>query len=97
MIHDSMINSNPDSTSRTFAHSPPAACCFVCGGDVRDGWFAHMSTGRRTIFLCSAVCARMFFEVEPPPPHDHRARHSFERVRAAILKAARAAMLQAHQ
>ena len=66
--------------------------CFVCGGDVCDGWFARLNAGHQTVFLCSAMCAGMFFEVEPPPAHDHRARHNFQRVRAAILEAARGAM-----
>ena len=63
--------------------------CFVCGGDVCDGWFARLNAGHQTVFLCSAICAGMFFEVEPPPAHDHRARHNFQRARAAILEAAR--------
>ena len=66
--------------------------CFVCGRDVRDGSFARLNAGHQTVFLCSAVCAGMFFEVEPPPAHDHRARHNFQRVRAAILAAARNAI-----
>lgn len=63
--------------------------CFVCGSEVCDGWFARLNTGHHSVFLCSAVCAGMFFEVEPPPAHDHRARHNFQRARAAILAAAR--------
>ena len=66
--------------------------CLVCGGDVRNGWFARLNTGHQTVFLCSAICAGMFFEIEPPPAHDHRARHNFERARTAILEAARRAM-----
>jgi hypothetical protein len=30
----------------------------------------------------------MFFEAEEAPAHDHRARHNFERARAAIVEAA---------
>jgi hypothetical protein len=63
--------------------------CFVCGKEVRDGCFARLNTGHQTVSLCSALCAEMFFEVEPPPAHDHRARHSFQHTRAAILAAAR--------
>ncbi len=73
-----------------------AVSCFVCGTDVRDGWFAEMNTGHQTMFLCSAMCARMFFEVEPPPAHDHRARHNFQRARTAILAAALGAMRRAN-
>ena len=89
MIHDSTIDLKDTSPNGMAADSPSAATCFVCGGDCRDGWFARMSTGHRMVFLCSAVCARMFFEVEPPPAHDHRARHKFQRARVAILEAAR--------
>jgi hypothetical protein len=63
--------------------------CFVCGKEVGGGCFAQLSTGHQTVSLCSAQCAEMFFEVEPPPAHDHRARHNFQRMRAAILASAR--------
>jgi len=66
----------------------PGASCFVCGQDVRKAWFAQMSVGGQTHSLCSAPCAVMFFEAEEAPAHDHRARHDFERARAAIIEAA---------
>jgi len=75
----------PDETG---ADSPSEASCFVCGEDVRRGWFTQMSIGRRTHCLCSAPCALMFFEAEEAPAHDHRARHNFKRARAAIIEAA---------
>jgi len=77
--------------------TPPTTLvsCFVCGTDVHDGWFARMNSDHQTVFLCSSVCARMFFEVKQPPAHDHRARHNFQRARAAILEAARGAMREA--
>ena len=78
-------NRIPDETG---ADSPSEASCFVCGEDVRRGWFAQISVGRRAHFLCSAPCALMFFEAEEAPAHDHRARHNFERARAAIVEAA---------
>jgi hypothetical protein len=39
----------------------------------------------------------MFFEVEQPPAHDHRARHNFQRARAMILKAARGVLGEANE
>ena len=83
--HDSRGNGFPDETG---ADSQSEASCFVCGEDVRKGWFAQMSVGRRTRCLCSAPCALMFFEAEEAPAHDHRARHNFKRARAAIIEAA---------
>ena len=68
--------------------------CFVCGNDVRDGCFAQMDAAHRKVFLCSPDCARMFFEVEPPPAHDHRARHNFQRAKSAILRAAQSVLSQ---
>ena len=89
MNHNSIIDwKNSDPSSDGPFIQAPSAFCFVCGQHLRNGWFARMSTGRRIVFLCSAVCARMFFEVKHPPAHDHRARHNFERARAAILEAA---------
>jgi hypothetical protein len=83
-----MTTTPVDLTLEIRSASPSEASCFVCGEDVRRGWFAQMSVGGRTHFLCSAPCALMFFEVEEAPAHDHRARHDFERARAAVIDAA---------
>jgi hypothetical protein len=92
MNHASTITrTDARSPREKFTSAPADGLCFVCGGDVREAWFARMNTGCRTFFLCSAACAQMFFEVKQPPAHDHRARHSFQRARDAIFKAARGA------
>jgi hypothetical protein len=86
-------NGSPD---EGFRIPPSEADCFVCGRDAYDGgWFARMSIPGRTLSLCSAPCALMFFEAEGAPAHDHRARHSFQRARDAILEAASDAMRNA--
>lgn len=70
--------------------------CFVCGTEIPDGWFARMNAGHQSVFLCNAACAGMFFEVQQPPAHDHRARRNFQRARAVILDAAYSAMREAN-
>ena len=71
--------------------------CHVCGRAVHDGgWFARMRMPGLTLFLCSAPCALMFFEAEEAPAHDHRARHNFQRARAAIIEATKDAMRRAN-
>jgi len=97
LVHDVAValrdNGSPDERFR----SPPAgAFCCVCGRAVSDnGWFARMRIPDRTLSLCSAPCALMFFAAKAAPAHDHRARHDFQRARDAIIEAAKAAMQMA--
>lgn len=42
-------------------------------------------------------CALMFLAAKAAPAHNHRARHNFQRDRAAILKAARGALGEANE
>ena len=88
-LHDS-TNSLKDIRFRdkTCTDSPSEISCSVCGEDVRGGWFARMRIGFQMHYFCSAPCALMFFDAEEAPAHDHRARHDFERARAAIIEAA---------
>ena len=93
MDHDVAVarreNGSPD---EGFRIPPPEPFCFVCGRAVNDGgWFARMYIPGRKLSLCSAPCSLMFFEAEEAPAHDHRARHSFERARDAILADAKKA------
>jgi len=67
----------------------------VCGTDIAEGWFVHFSASKTTRYLCSAACALTFFDSARPPAHDHKARHEYNRVRAAIVQAARDAELAA--
>ena len=88
-IHDSSnVLRDNRFADETDADPAPETSCFVCGQDVRSAWFAQMSVGGQTHSLCSAPCAVMFFDAEEAPAHDHRARHDFERARAAIIEAA---------
>lgn len=87
-------NGAPD---EAFQIPPPEPVCFVCGRAVNDGgWFAQLYIPGQALSLCSAPCSLMFFEAEEAPAHDHRARHSFERARDAIRKAAKAATQMAN-
>ena len=94
MIQDGAItprdNHAPDERRQ---RQPSEPSCFVCGKDVCDsGSFAQVSIPSRTLSLCSAPCALMFFEAEEAPAHDPRARHDFEQARDTIIKAAKNAM-----
>jgi hypothetical protein len=73
-----------------YATSEEYASCYVCGKDCHEAWFTRIHEQERKVCLCGPGCALAYFDVPNPPPHDHQARHEYNRIRAAVLEAARA-------